>query len=93
MFLDGQRVNSNRSDNEMETEDGEKEGNVEAHAKETVQGTASQETETEARERLFSNLLELQHPTDPGHVLQFNIKYDEAFIRMCDNIGPCQPVL
>lgn len=72
MFLDGQRVESNRSDDEMETEDGEKEGNVEAHATEIVQGTASQETETEARERLFSNLLELQHPTDPGHVLQFN---------------------
>ncbi len=77
----------------QETEDGEKEGNVEAHVTQTVQGTANQETETEARERLFSNLLELQHPTDPGHVLQFNIKYDEAFIRMCENIGPCQPVL
>jgi len=65
---------------------------------ETVQGTASQDTEYRIQmpkpERGCSlNLLELQHPTDPGHVLQFNLKYNEAFIRMCDNIGPCQPVL
>lgn len=82
-----------RSDDKMETEAVEKEGNVQVQATETVQGTASQEMETEAREWLFSNLLGLKNPSDPAHVLQFNIKYDEAFIQMCDNIGPCQPVL
>ncbi|KTF78193.1 hypothetical protein cypCar_00045488, partial [Cyprinus carpio] len=89
---DGQRVESNRSDEEMEIEK-EKEGNVEAQVTEREQGTASQEKETDARERLFSNLFGLQHPTDRANVLHFNIKYDEAFNQMCDDIGPCQPVL
>ncbi len=43
-------MESNRSDDEMETEDVEKEGNVEAQATETVQGTASQETEDVEKE-------------------------------------------
>ena len=49
MFLDGQRLESNRSDEEMEIEE-EKEGNVEAQVTEREQGTASQETEAGEKE-------------------------------------------
>ena len=45
-----------------------------------VEGAASQEeTETRGRQTL-SHLLGLTHPNDPAHVLQLNIKWDEAFI-------------
>ena len=45
-----------------------------------VEGAASQEeTETRGRQTL-SHLLGLTHPNDPAHVLQLNIKCDEAFI-------------
>uniref|UniRef100_A0A8C6P238 Zinc finger MYM-type protein 1-like n=1 Tax=Nothobranchius furzeri TaxID=105023 RepID=A0A8C6P238_NOTFU len=44
-------------------------------------------------ERTFSDLLGLAHPNDPAHVLLCNIKYTEAFIQMCDKIGPCKPIL
>lgn len=78
--------------------------NVEERAsQEKETGVRKSESETEPREeeseaseaieRTFSNLLGLAHPIDPIHVVQFHIQYDEAFIQMCDNIGPCQPVL
>jgi len=58
-----------------------------------VEGASSQE-ETEARGRqTFLDLLGLTHPNDPAHVLQLHIKYDEAFIQLCDSIGPYQPAL
>lgn len=49
--------------------------------------------EIEAKERPFSNLLGLMHPTAPAHVLQFHINYDEAFSQMCGNSGTCHPVI
>ncbi|ROL47723.1 hypothetical protein DPX16_16095 [Anabarilius grahami] len=45
---DGQRVESNRSDEEMEIEE-EKEGNVEAQVTEREQGKASQETKADEK--------------------------------------------
>ncbi|KAL1249313.1 hypothetical protein QQF64_020318 [Cirrhinus molitorella] len=47
---DGQRVESNRSDVEIETEEEEKEGNIEAQVTKAVQGTASQEMEEGEKE-------------------------------------------
>lgn len=52
----------------------------------SIQGTEARGEETETRERPFSKSLtpswSCLRPT-----VQF--KYDEAFIHMCDNIGPC----
>lgn len=49
--------------------------------------------ETEAKERPFSNLLGLMHPTAPAHVIQFHINYDEALSQICGNSGTCHPVI
>jgi len=47
------------------------------------------EVQEESKEPL-SNQLRLQHPTNPTHVHQFNMKHDSNTVTMCDNGGPCQ---
>ena len=66
------------------------EGDAEVCA--AAQGSAHEDIE--AIEGPFSELLKLQHPTDPNHILKYphhNINYDEAVGKICNNIGPCQP--
>lgn len=77
----------------QETEDEEKEAEMVLLPTENIEQTASQKMGTEASERPLPNLLGLTHRTDPTHVPQFHIKYDNVFIQMCANIWPCQPVL
>ena len=63
------------------------------------QQVAPQEPQIEARaevpevEEPFSMLPELQYPNDPAHVVTYKISISESFIRLCNNYGPCQPVI
>lgn len=63
------------------------------------QQVAPQEPQIEARaevpevEEPFSMLPELQYPNDPAHVVTYKIRISESFIRLCNNYGPCQPVI
>ncbi|XP_068235844.1 uncharacterized protein [Palaemon carinicauda] len=63
------------------------------------QQVAPQEPQTEARaempkvEEPFSMLPELQYPNDPALVVNYKICINESFIRLCNNYGPCQPVI
>ncbi|XP_066970147.1 zinc finger MYM-type protein 1-like [Macrobrachium rosenbergii] len=38
-------------------------------------------------------LPELQYPNDPAHVVTYKIRISESFIKLCNNYGPCQPVI
>jgi len=43
--------------------------------------------------RNFFFLLRLSNPTDPAHVQSNNLKYNEAFIKFSQSVGPCRPVV
>ncbi|XP_027893409.1 uncharacterized protein LOC114156961 [Xiphophorus couchianus] len=94
-------VRTSTADGQKESDRSEEETKMQSTTQEDRQGegqqseinTMDENAEQQVREKPFIFLMDLPHPNDPAHVLQFNIKYDEAFIQNCVNQGPCQPEL
>ncbi|XP_032414769.1 zinc finger MYM-type protein 1-like isoform X2 [Xiphophorus hellerii] len=85
----GEGQQSEIKDTEMQSTQEDRQG----EGQQSEINTMDENAEQQVREKPFIFLMDLPHPNDPAHVLQFNIKYDEAFIQNCVNQGPCQPEL
>ncbi|KAI9525239.1 hypothetical protein NQZ68_009919 [Dissostichus eleginoides] len=51
------------------------------------------EREEMENEAVTSESTRLPNPTDPAHVQKNNIKYNEAFVKCSNSIGPCRPLV
>lgn len=59
----------------------------EAIAEDKVEETVS------SVEEAISKIASLRYPTDPIHNQAFDLKCNASYLKMCVDIGPCQPVL
>ncbi|KAI9534130.1 hypothetical protein NQZ68_016848 [Dissostichus eleginoides] len=79
---------------ETGTEDKEMEGeDMEIEREEMENEAVTSESTREKAPSEFVFLLQLPNPTDPSHVQKNNIKYNEAFVKCSNSIGPCRPLV